>query len=105
MEALASSISNDERRSRTAALVRGEWELVYVAPERFSPHFIKLLNKVDVRLFAIDEAHCLSQWGHDFRPDYLRLGAVRRQLGSIPTVALTATATPRVQDEIAEVLA
>ena len=59
---------------------------------------------VDIRLLAIDEAHCLSQWGHDFRPDYLRLGKVREALGRPTTMALTATATPRVQNDIAETL-
>jgi len=102
--AINSAISAGERRERLAGLERGEWEMLYVAPERFSPHFIERLQSCDIRLLAIDEAHCLSQWGHDFRPDYLRLGAVRRTLGSVPCVALTATATPRVQREIASVL-
>ena len=99
-----SSISSSERRLREEGMRSGEYELVYVAPERFSPEFLNRMAQVDVKLMAIDEAHCLSQWGHDFRPDYLRLGAVRRALGNVPTVALTATATPEVQDDIAATL-
>jgi ATP-dependent DNA helicase RecQ len=95
-----STLTPAERSARLGQLQRGEWELVYVAPERFSPVFLSALQGVDVRLLAIDEAHCLSQWGHDFRPDYLRLGEVRAALGGVTCVALTATATPRVQDDI-----
>lgn len=99
-----SSVDVAERRARLAAMRAGEIELVYVAPERFTPRFIEELRGCDVRLLAIDEAHCLSQWGHDFRPDYLRLGEVRRELGAPRTVALTATATTEVQDDILVVL-
>ena len=99
-----SSLSSQERRDRIAALKAGHWEMVYVAPERFSPRFLEMVRRCDIRLLAIDEAHCLSQWGHDFRPDYLRLGNVRRALGSPVTMALTATATPVVQDDIANTL-
>lgn len=99
-----SSLSPDERRERIARMIQGEYELVYVAPERFSPRFVADLARVDLRLLAIDEAHCLSQWGHDFRPDYLALGRVRQALGRPCTVALTATATPPVQEDILRIL-
>ncbi|MEZ4319338.1 MAG: ATP-dependent DNA helicase RecQ [Myxococcota bacterium] len=101
---LNSSISSEEYKQRSDAVRAGEIELLYVAPERFSPRFLQWLASVDVRLLAIDEAHCLSQWGHDFRPDYLRLGKVREALGHVPTVALTATATPEVQRDIVQTL-
>ena len=101
---LNSSLSTSEYRARSEALHRGEIELLYVAPERFSPAFIDGLQRVDIRLLAVDEAHCLSQWGHDFRPDYLRLGQVRVALGQPTTIALTATATPEVQRDIRETL-
>lgn len=99
-----SSISTSERRQRITEVQQGKWELLYVAPERFTPEFIDQLRNVDVRLLAIDEAHCLSQWGHDFRPDYLRLGKVRAALRFVPTIALTATATPEVQADIVNTL-
>jgi ATP-dependent DNA helicase RecQ len=99
-----SSLSVSERNERLSLLDQGHWELLYVAPERFSPRFIRRLKACDIRMLAIDEAHCLSQWGHDFRPDYLRLGKVREALGQPVTVALTATATPQVQDDILETL-
>ncbi len=99
-----SSISSEERRSRMAGLRSGQWQLAYVAPERFTPRFLETLRGVDIRLLAIDEAHCVSEWGHDFRPDYLRLGAVRTALNCPPTVALTATATPMVQADILNTL-
>ncbi|NCG20001.1 MAG: RecQ family ATP-dependent DNA helicase [Rhodobacterales bacterium] len=101
---LNSSISRAEYQERSDAVLRGEIELLYVAPERFTPAFLHWLKQVDVRLFAVDEAHCLSQWGHDFRPDYLRLGKVREALGNPCTVALTATATPEVQADIVKTL-
>lgn len=101
---LNSSLSRQEHAEVSDALMRGDIELLYVAPERFTPSFLNFLGRVDVRLLAVDEAHCLSQWGHDFRPDYLRLGRVREALGKPPTVALTATATPEVQADIVQTL-
>ncbi|HEY8240811.1 MAG TPA: DEAD/DEAH box helicase, partial [Kiritimatiellia bacterium] len=93
-----SSLTEDEMRQRLAGLVQGEYRLVYIAPERFkSPRFIQLLAPLSIALFAVDEAHCISQWGHDFRPDYLRLKHVLKELGRPQVVALTATATPEVR--------
>lgn len=102
-----STLGVDERRERLKEVVDGRWELIFVAPERFSPAFIERLKVADIRLLAVDEAHCLSQWGHDFRPDYLRLGEVRRELSRgrvLRTLALTATATPEVQADIIKTL-
>ncbi|MDP2315527.1 MAG: RecQ family ATP-dependent DNA helicase [Pseudomonadota bacterium] len=99
-----STLAPEVRRERLREVQRGEWELVFVAPERLSPRFCAELRQADIRLLAVDEAHCLSQWGHDFRPDYLRLGQVRLDLGAPRTMALTATATPAVQDDIVKSL-
>lgn len=100
-----SSMSRSEQQRRIEGLYCGDYKIVYVAPERFrSPTFREALSKVKIGLFAIDEAHCISQWGHDFRPDYRRLSAVRKQFGNPQTVALTATATEFVQKDILEQL-
>jgi len=101
---LNSSIDRTTYEERRDAVHNGQVELLYVAPERFTPSFVRWVQGLDVRLMAIDEAHCLSQWGHDFRPDYLRLGKVRERIGRPPTVALTATATPEVQEDIVRTL-
>ena len=83
----------------------GRYGLVYVAPERFrSPRFVAIMARIKPSLLAVDEAHCISEWGHDFRPDYARLGLARRQLGSPPCIALTATATDVVRRDIADQL-
>ena len=96
-----SSLSSDEQVRRIRRMENGDWRLVYVAPERLrNQAFLTALKKVQVSLLAVDEAHCISQWGHDFRPDYLHLGAMRKLLNDPVTVALTATATPEVQDDI-----
>ena len=100
-----SSISESEQRARIEALKRREHKLVYVAPERFrSSRFNSALQSVPISLFAVDEAHCISTWGHDFRPDYLRLRNVIRTLGKVQTLALTATATPYVRSDIIQQL-
>src|SRR6266702_2137491 len=95
---LCSGQSWDEQREVMGRLRDGFRGLLYVAPERFSaPGFMSIITGRKLSLLAIDEAHCISQWGHDFRPEYLRLGEVRKQLGNPLTIALTATATPEVR--------
>ena len=99
--AINSSQGVVEQRAALDAVARGAAKLVYVAPERLrSRAFLRALAQADVGLLAVDEAHCVSQWGHDFRPDYLAIAEARRRMGDPPCVALTATATPRVQDDI-----
>ncbi|HJK89531.1 MAG TPA: RecQ family ATP-dependent DNA helicase, partial [Polyangiaceae bacterium LLY-WYZ-15_(1-7)] len=98
---LTSSISMDERRRRERALRDGEYDLVYVAPEGMANDYtMALLEGLQPQLVAIDEAHCISQWGHDFRPDYLRLGPAIRRLAPRHVLACTATATPIVREDI-----
>ena len=100
-----STLDLAEQNARIAEVERGRYDLVYVAPERFrSGRFVEAMNRVKPALFAVDEAHCISEWGHDFRPDYARLGAARRALGGPPCIALTATATDLVRRDIAEQL-
>ncbi len=101
-----STISPREQQARIRALARGEYKLVYIAPERFrSRSFLEALGQSTIALFAVDEAHCLSMWGHDFRPDYFRLGQVLETLGRPQVAAFTATATPEVRRDILTVLA
>ena len=98
---LNSSISGGEMAARLEGARSGRFKLVYVAPERFDAEsFQQRLAELDVSLLAIDEAHCVSEWGHDFRPSYLRLGGVRSLLGNPPIAALTATATEEVRRDI-----
>jgi ATP-dependent DNA helicase RecQ len=98
-----STLSQSEREERQQNLSR--YRLVYVAPERFrSPRFCEALGRVSIALFAVDEAHCISEWGHDFRPDYRRLGEVAEALRPPRRLALTATATPEVRDDIVKQL-
>ena len=100
-----SSISEPEQRARIDGLRRGEHKLVYIAPERFrSSRFNTALQQIPISLFAVDEAHCISTWGHDFRPDYLRLRGVIKSLDRVQTLALTATATPYVRSDIVQQL-
>jgi ATP-dependent DNA helicase RecQ len=99
--ALNSSMPVEQQRAGLDALRRGSVRLVYVAPERLrNKSFLRALAEARVALLAVDEAHCVSQWGHDFRPDYLQIARARHHMGDPPTVALTATATPLVQDDI-----
>jgi ATP-dependent DNA helicase RecQ len=92
----------DERRAVEAAFVAGELDLLYLAPERLrSPATYSLLDRGRIALFAIDEAHCVAQWGHDFRPDYLALSELHQRWPQVPRIALTATATEATRQEIA----
>ncbi|HEY3763900.1 MAG TPA: RecQ family ATP-dependent DNA helicase [Gaiellales bacterium] len=105
VEMLTSSMSPDAVAAALGRIADGEARLVYVAPERFSSRrFLDAIGAVGVARLAVDEAHCLSEWGHDFRPDYLRLADVRERLGAPPTIALTATATERVSRVIVAAL-
>jgi len=100
-----STLRSGQVSERLARAQRGEIKLLYVAPERFDAgSTAERLRGIGISLLAIDEAHCISEWGHDFRPSYLRVGAVREKLGSPPTIALTATATPEVRRDIARQL-
>ena len=102
---LNSSLSTDEARERMNRLDRGEYKLLYVAPERLvMPGFVERLGRWKPGMFAVDEAHCISEWGHDFRPEYRQLATVRERFTNIPVMALTATATERVRDDIVKQL-
>ncbi len=99
---LNSSLDSDDARSRFRGLWANQYRLLYVAPERlFQPTFMKSLAEWPVERVAIDEAHCISEWGHDFRPEYRRLVELRERFPKIPFMALTATATERVRKDIA----
>lgn len=102
---LNSTLPPDEAEARVGRIRRHEIRLLYVAPERLTAgSATRLLREVGVDLLAVDEAHCVSEWGQDFRPSYLKLAAVRREIGNPQTVALTATATPGVRRDIARLL-
>jgi ATP-dependent DNA helicase RecQ len=97
---LSSTVDPDERRQRERDVFAGRYQLVYVAPERLRGGFVERLARLRPPLVAIDEAHCISEWGHDFRPDYLRLRELVDAVRPERVLACTATATPRVRDEI-----
>src|SRR5882672_8195850 len=98
---LAATLDAAEIRRRMARLAAGDFRLVYVAPERLAfPGFRAMLHEISIPLIAVDEAHCISEWGHDFRPEYLGIGAVLSDFPSARVLACTATATPIVRDEI-----
>ncbi len=102
---LSSLLGKEERELRQKKLAEGNYQLFYVTPERFrKSEFLTALKGLSIQLLAVDEAHCISQWGHDFRPDYSRVGEFREQLGNPVTLALTATATPEVQKDILQKL-
>ncbi|MDQ3949623.1 MAG: ATP-dependent DNA helicase [Gemmatimonadota bacterium] len=102
---LNSTLSSGEISARMRSVQRGEIKLLYVAPERIDVGGLAdRLRELGVALLAVDEAHCISEWGHDFRPSYLRIAQVRERLGWPPVVALTATATPHVRSDIARQL-
>ena len=107
---LNSSLNLEQVKSREAAILSGKVKLLYAAPERLlSERFLPFLNlvqeKIGIAAFAIDEAHCVSEWGHDFRPEYRQLKQLRQRYPGIPTLALTATATDRVRQDIIQQLA
>jgi ATP-dependent DNA helicase RecQ len=100
---LNSTMDFEQARATEYALMTGELDLLYCAPERLiQPRTIELLHDASISLFAIDEAHCVSQWGHDFRSDYLQLSMLAEQFPGVPRIALTATADERTRKEIAE---
>ena len=102
---LNSSLTAQESQARLRGLHHGDYRLLYIAPERLMlPGYLSLLQNWKVNLLAIDEAHCISEWGHDFRPEYRRLVELRDQAPALPIIALTATATERVQKDIVTLL-
>jgi ATP-dependent DNA helicase RecQ len=100
-----SSLDAAAARETLARLHANELNLLYVAPERLmSDGFLDRLDEIDIALIAIDEAHCVSQWGHDFRPEYAALGALRERMPHVPLIALTATADPHTREDIVKLL-
>lgn len=96
---LNSSLSVEELRIREEKALRGDYKLIYFAPERLANRYARTwMKKLNVTALAVDEAHCISQWGHDFRPDYRNLKLFRQDFPQIPIIALTASATGSVQD-------
>ena len=98
---LASVLQKEDREKRQKEFAEGKYKLFYVTPERFKKlEFLQALSEVRISFLAVDEAHCISQWGHDFRPEYSRLGEIRQQIGGPQVVAFTATATEETQKDI-----
>lgn len=98
-----STLSDAEMQERMKGVASGAYKLIYAAPERLRQRaFLHALRQAGLDLFVVDEAHCVSMWGHDFRPDYLFIREARRELGNPPALAMTATAPPRIRDEIVE---
>lgn len=96
-----SSLDSEEMADVYRRLRYNKIKLLYIAPERFAmPHFLEMLKTVSISLFAIDEAHCISEWGHDFRPDYLSLSVIPEVFPDVPVAAFTATATQKIQEDI-----
>ncbi len=101
---LNSSLNSEQRMERIRGLHRGDFELVYAAPEGIEQSIGPLLERLDLRFIAVDEAHCISHWGHDFRPSYRNLAGLKARFGGLPVLALTATATGAVASDIVEQL-
>ena len=100
---LNSTLSFDEAAAVEARLIAGDLDLLYIAPERLlTARCRALLSRTKIALFAIDEAHCVSQWGHDFRPEYIGLSVLSERFPDVPRIALTATADALTRKEIAE---
>src|SRR5205085_3338493 len=98
---LNSTLAFDEAAAVERRLIAGDLDLVYIAPERLlTPRCLTLLDRAELALFAIDEAHCVSQWGHDFRPEYIGLSAIAERFPDVPRIALTATADEITRNEI-----
>ncbi len=104
-ERIHSGRSREDSRNICRMYQQNELDFLFISPERLGvPGFVEFLSRITLSLIAVDEAHCISQWGHDFRPDYRLLGERIREFGSIPIIAMTATATPIVQDDICKQL-
>ena len=104
-EFINSTVNPEQRKKRLEDFVNGKIKLLYVTPERFRKNeFVDKIKNSNISLLAVDEAHCISEWGHDFRPDYSRIAEFRELLGNPLTIALTATATPEVQSDIIDKL-
>ncbi|HEX4870141.1 MAG TPA: RecQ family ATP-dependent DNA helicase, partial [Moraxellaceae bacterium] len=100
---LSSTLNWEETQAIESQLLDGRLDLLYVAPERLvTPRMLDKLQRIRISLFAIDEAHCVSHWGHDFRSDYLGLSLLKEQFPNVPRIALTATADPRTREDIKE---